>query len=400
MAQMNTEYRCYFKFLQFSLGLYEGEEFLTGEALKGFDWKAFYRFAQKQTLVGVVFEGIQRLPQAVAPNPDLLLAWMGESQMIYKKDISMNEATATIYNKVKEAGFRCCILKGQGNAVMYPNPHSRTPGDIDVWVNAEREDIRRLAAILTEGNGAVGNESLNHIELERDGVSVELHPTPMMFNNPVLNHRMQRWFKRNVDLQCGNIVELSDGVGEIAVPTSSFNVIYQLCHLYHHFFYEGMGMRQVIDYYYVLMGLPQNSQRTQIFWANTNCTNNTNVGDSPSVKSVKSVGDDLKRLGLWNFAGAVMWVLRETLGLLEDRMIVPVDERRGRLLLAEIIDGGNFGQHGHRRRFGRGTIGHNIQRLCRDARLAWYYPAEALCEPLFRTWHFFWRVSHRYHREH
>ena len=53
-------------------------------------------------------------------------------------------------------------------------------------------------------------------------------------------------------MQCSNIVSLPDDAGDIAIPTTAFNVIYQLCHLYHHFFDEGIGMRQMIDYYYVV----------------------------------------------------------------------------------------------------------------------------------------------------
>ena len=383
-------YRDYFRFIQFALGLYEGEEFLTGEALKGFDWKAFYRFAQKQTLVGVVFEGIQRLPQAVAPTPDLLLAWMGKSQMIYKKNIRMNEATATIYNKVREAGFRCCILKGQGNAVMYPNPHSRTSGDIDVWVNAGREDIRRLAVTLTEGNGAVGNESLNHIQLTVDGIAVEVHSTPAIMSSPLYNRRLQKWLRMNADLQCSNMVSLPDGVGDVAVPTHAFNAIYQLYHLYHHYFYEGVGLRQVVDYYFVLANLPQ---ETRNFKSNTDSTNQTDKGDSPSVSSVgdNPLQRELKHLGLWKFAGAMMYVLHEVMGLTEEQMIAPMDKKRGEMLLDEILSGGNFGHYDKQSIFGNGAIAHNIQRLCRDARLAWYYPAEALSEPIYRVCHWWWR---------
>lgn len=433
-------YRDYFRFIQFALGLYEGKEFLTGDALKGFDWKAFYRFAQKQTLVGVVFEGIQRLPQAVAPTPDLLLAWMGKSQMIYKKNIRMNEATATIYNKVREAGFRCCILKGQGNAVMYPNPHSRTSGDIDVWVNAGREDIRRLAVALTEGHGAVGNESLNHIQLTVDGIAVEVHSTPAIMSSPLYNRRLQNWLRKNADLQCSNMVSLPDGVGDIAVPTHAFNAIYQLYHLYHHYFYEGVGLRQVVDYYFVLANLPQNgqnfkvntnsrderdsrlfgygcsntecteftegrlygeenhpqiAQRTQNFKANTDSTNQTDKGDSPFVSSVgdNPLQRELKHLGLWKFAGAMMYVLHEVMGLTEEQMIAPMDKKRGEMLLDEILSGGNFGRYDKRSIFGNGAIAHNIQRLCRDARLAWYYPAEALSEPIYRVCHWWWRMK-------
>ena len=218
----------YFRFLQFSLGLDDGKEFLSGEALVNFDWKDFYHFCKRQTLVGVVFEGIQRLPKETAPNQDLLMTWFGQSQRIHKRNILLNEATVQIYNKIRTGGIRCCILKGQGNALLYPYPASRTPGDVDIWVNAERDEIRRLACSLAKDNGVVGKESLNHIELSVNGVAVELHSTPAIMNNPVYNHHLQKWLRRNVDLQCSNIVSLPDEAGDIAVPTCAFNAVYQL----------------------------------------------------------------------------------------------------------------------------------------------------------------------------
>ena len=367
----------YFRFIRFSLGIYEGREFLDGTALRNFDWNAFYDFVTKQTLVGVAFDGLENLSKGCAPNQGLLMAWFGQSQNIRKCNIKLNEATAYIYDKIIKAGFRCCILKGQGNAVMYPNPYSRTPGDVDVWVNASREDIRVLAQSLAKGKECVKEESLNHIELEVNGVAVELHSTPAIMNNPVYNHRLQKWLKRNADLQCSNVVGLPDGVGDVAVPTSYFNCVYQLFHLYHHYFYEGVGLRQIVDYYYVVI------------------SDYLLVINDESLVIRDTLQRDLKHLGLWKFAGAVMYVLDEVLGLSEEKMIAPMDEKSGKMLLAEILNGGNFGQFDERYGFGHSSFGHNIQRLCRDLRLMRYYPAEALSEPIFRTWHFFWRMKNK-----
>lgn len=100
----------YFRFLQFSLGLYEGKEFLSGETFGNFDWNAFYRFAKKQTLAGVIFEGIQRLPKKYAPNQVLLMSWFGQSQKIYQRNLLLNEAAVHISNNIKTEGFRFCIL--------------------------------------------------------------------------------------------------------------------------------------------------------------------------------------------------------------------------------------------------------------------------------------------------
>lgn len=368
--EMNRQ-NAYFHFIQFSLGLYDGKEFLSGEVLKDFDWEMFFLFAKTQTLLGVVFDGIQRLSKDVAPGQDLLMKWFGLSQRIKMQNVRLNEATGNVYQNIRSNGFRCCILKGQGNALMYPNPYARTSGDVDVWVNASRKEILQLAHELAKGKGTVGKESLNHVELTVGGIPVELHSTPAIMNNPIHNHRLQKWLKRNLNLQCSNLVSLPDGVGEVTVPTNTFNAVYQLFHLYHHFFYEGVGLRQVIDYYYVV--------------------SMSNV-DSLIFASLQR---ELKHLGLWKFAGAVMYVLHEVLGLSEEKMIAPIDEKRGKMLLEEIMVGGNFGQYDERYGLGKGFLGHNAQRFFRDLRLVRFYPAEALSEPMFRTWHFFWRMKNK-----
>ena len=106
---------------------------------------------------------------------------------------------------------------------------------------------------------------------------------------------------------------------------------------------------------------------------------------------------ELKYLGLWKFAGAVMYVLHEVLGLPKEKMIASMDEKRGKLLLAEILNGGNFGQHfikyGHFTQ--QGMAKKYFLKIWRNMHFVRYYPAEALSEPIFRTWHFFWRMKNK-----
>ena len=385
---MFSQQQIFFEFLRYNIGTTSEIPSTIREA----DWRVMYNLAKKQTLIGVLFGGIQLLPKELAPDADLLMTWMGKAQQIRRQNMRVNMAAGKLHRKLREDGLRCCILKGQGNALMYPNPYSRNPGDIDVWVNDTRARITEYA----RGHFALEDGMrYHHLETTMDGVPVELHFVPGTMNNPVYNRRLQEWFKRNGDLQCSNVVRLPDGAGEIAVPTCSFNVIYQLSHLYHHFFDEGIGMRQMIDYYYVLKSLPQNSQNTQMGTCSvlrgsyTNFANNTN--------KACAMERELKHLGLWKFAGAVMWVLHETLGLPESLMIAPMDEKRGWLLLTEILDGGNFGKHAEK--YGhftqQGMANKYFLKIWRNMHFVRYYPAEALSEPIFRTWHFFWRVSHR-----
>ena len=380
-----------FRFIRFSLGL--DEDFMSSEVLCEFDWDGFLRFAKEQALAGIAFDGVQRLPREQAPPKEVLMSWLMLSQNVRQQNLRMNRSTAYIYNKVCQAGFRCCILKGQGNALMYPNPYSRMPGDVDVWVNASRKDIRRLAQMLAaDANGRIGEESRNHIEMTVKEISVELHSTPAIMNNPWYDHRMQQWLRRNVDLQCSNLVHLPDNTGSVAVPTNVFNVIYQLFHLYHHYLYEGIGLKQFADYYFMLKSL--NTEGTKEHGCNEGKVEMALTDFIDDVDRA-ALQRELKWLGLCKFAGAVMYVLQEVLGLPKEWMIAPMDERRGKLLLDEIMQGGNFGQYAEKNHSGPMTWRHNAYRLHKDLKLMRYYPSECLAEPLYRLWHFVWRQKHR-----
>ena len=358
-----------FAFLKYCLGYKRN----MSRMIAGMDWQELYSFASKQSLLGLSFEGIERLGKEYSEelrlNPigrELLMTWMGKAQQIRRQNMKVNAVASKLYSMLREDGLRCCILKGQGNALMYPNAYSRNPGDIDVWVNASRGQITEYAKKHFE----LGDDiRYQHIETSVDGVPVELHFFPCTMNNPIYNARLQKWFKRNADLQCSNVVSLPDGIGEIAIPTTAFNAIYQLTHQYHHFFDEGIGMRQIIDYYYV-------------------------VNNDELLVIKDALQKELKHLGLWKFARAVMYVLHEALGLSEEKMIAPMDEKRGKLLLAEILNGGNFGKHftkyGHFTQ--QGMAKKYFLKIWRNMHFVRYFPAEALSEPVFRTWHFLWRM--------
>lgn len=359
----------YFRLLRFSLGLDPGEDIIDGEALKSICWHDFFAFCKKQTLAGLAFEGVRRLPKNVAPPRDVLMPWYALSEQIRRQSLVLDKATAYVYRRITAAGYACCILKGQGNALMYPVPTSRMPGDVDVWVQASRADIRRLAERLCEAGGSKDEETLNHVSIRLRGVTIELHHTPSLFYSPLHNGRLQRWLRAEAAAQCAHLVTLSDGQGRAAVPDDRFNAVYQLCHLYHHFLFEGVGLRQFVDYYYVIR----------------------RVSTMPDYRT--DLVRQFRRLGLLPFAGAVMYVLREVMAMDEEDMPVLPNARRGRLLLREILHGGNFG-HYNTENGAAMTWRHNLFRLRRDVQLVRYYPWECLAEPFFRLYNFLWRLGH------
>ena len=350
------------------------------------EWKSIYEIAQKQSLMGVIFDGIQKMSDSTKAAGDsmemdinLLMNWIGICRQIEKRNHQLDEAVGKVTAWFEKKGFRSCILKGQGNALMYPCQGHRTAGDIDIWVSGKPSEVIQFVHSISPKEKA----TYHHIDFpEINGIPVEVHYRPCYLQNPLHNFRLQKYFRQSAEEQFLHKGRIGDT--EVAIPTTRFNIVHQLVHIYNHLFQEGIGLRQIVDYYFVI---------EKWYMERTESTFLSTVGLQVTDKA--ALQDELKHLGLWDFAGAMMYVLHEALRLSEDKMIVPKDVERGKLLLEDILKGGNFGQYDKRYGFGCGFIGHNLQRLCRDLRLMRYYPAEALSEPIFRTWHFFWRIHNK-----
>ena len=378
---MLKQQKIFFDFLRFCIG---SAKEIPG-SLKEVDWKELYAIAQKQALLGVLFYGIQRLPKELAPEQKLLMQWMVMAEMIRKQNIRLFLDSVKVCKNFENEGFANCILKGQGNALLYPDPYMRTPGDIDIYLAGGRKRVMQYI------NKVCPNQVMryHHVDFPVMKTAIEVHFTPSYMFFPIHNSRMQKWFKEVMGEQCNHRVSLPDGYGEIHVPQVSFNVIYILSHLYRHIFTEGIGLRQLLDYYFVLLK-----------W-HTDLTNLTDSNKSlPQMTLINTDLDalrhKLKYLGLWKFAQAVMFVMKEVFGLSEDRMIAPMDEKEGRFLLDEIMRGGNFGQYDDRMgsKVGESKIHRYFRMNLRNLRFVKHYPTEALSEPLFRTWFALWKKIH------
>ena len=447
MMIVSKQHQIFFDFLRFCIG--SAKE--IPDSLKEADWKELYAIAKKQCLVGVLFDGIKKLPaEHVGMKKEILLQWMAESQILEKANVRLNDAAIQVSEWFRKKGFRTCILKGQGNALIYPNPYSRTPGDIDIWVEGGDKRVISFVRSISPHEKAC----YHHIEFPSyKGVEVEVHYRPSFLLCFWHNRKLQKYYERVKEEQFSHRVMFSEQ-REVAIPTVEFNLIFQLTHIFSHLMNEGIGLRQLLDYYYVLCDFykvyqnfsnpsvslskgsstfspspsssgsgdvtapsrcsePLRSKDGGPSKVSPNCagwdrrdaigdmtsatasTDSSATAARSSSTAIDRVQKELKELGLWKFAGGIMYIMQEVFGMSASRLIVPPNEKYGKFVLNEVLEAGNFGRHDARNRFGRSQLGHNLQRVYRDMRLVKFFPAEALCEPLFRTWHFFWRLKYK-----
>ena len=466
-----------FEFIQVAMGLREQLSAVPSVH----EWQVLFEFCKRQSLLGVGFAAVEKLHEVGVECPaDIRLQWYGYALKIERMNEKLNMQCGEITKRYEHDGLQCCILKGQGNLLNYPESlrMRRTPGDIDLWcitppsglsmpnatlrdytnyhgINAVIEYVRMQYRL--QGIDANPKACYHHIDApSMDGTKVEVHYRPAFLRSPLRNWRMQRWFEHHADECMKNKTHLG-----FSMMTSSVNVVYHMCHLYTHIFEGGVGLRQLMDYYYTLKiwhndVMECKDLQSQGMWSE---------GLGTPVMSKEEVMAVIRSFGMGKFAGAVMWVLNEVFGggnenendnenenenengprretdggpqadfvgesessefkrnlngcpqaddggeqqlseigqQLKEKivfapwMICEPNEKEGRKLLEEIMEGGNFGQYDTRDAALKkgGMMMHGLWKLKRVMRLVRSYPEEALWEPVFRVYHLIWRLSH------
>lgn len=347
-------------------------------------WVDLLQFAKKQSVVGIYWQGVKRMSglETNRPSEDDVMDWMVEVSKIAKRNRKVNAVAVKVVKGFRQQGFDACVLKGQGNALLYPDPSSRIPGDIDVYVHPQqqgggwRNDEAAIRKIITfyKGLDKSARAVYHHIDIPNvDNVPVEVHYRATWLNSPLNNGRLQNTLSALLAREDGTkSVAMPDESGEITIPGFCFNLVFQLSHILNHLLHEGVGLRQLIDYYYLLRS------------------------HECSADEKGRLNDELNSCGLHRISTAVSWVLANVLGLPERYLITKPNERYGQQLMREIIAGGNFGKFDERLLSGtsHSKLVANVQRLIRDARMVVYYPSECLWEPWFRVRHWVWRKNH------
>lgn len=274
-----------------------------------------YAYARRQSLVGVTYCGVSRLSeesQADIPQR-IAMQWTYDAEVIAGNNDLQNRKAASLTTAFEQHGHHTAILKGQANARLYPNPLSRQPGDIDIYVDGGSERVEATLAALGMADGAVNNEMYHiHLPPDEDGIEVEVHYMPGSGNlNPRTNERLRTYLLQ----QFADGTTLCDA--GFRVPSTAFALAMQLAHISRHAFEEGVGLRQVTDYYLLLRSATDDERR--------------------------QLAARLKELGLRHVTKALMWVLAEVFRLPKEMMLAKPDRWRGRWLMSRILGGGNFG---------------------------------------------------------
>jgi hypothetical protein len=305
-----------------------------------------------------MLDGLEQLPDEQRPPKDVLLQWSGFVQVIEQNAIAMANASADAVEYIRGKGFACTLLKGSAVGRYYPNPNRRQSGDIDVWLDGGRMRIYDFARKFDK-DGKLYGVNYQHIHFHLfDDIPLEVHIWPSCLSNPLHNKRFHQF--------CA----IHHPVMGQSMPSLAFDRVFILMHCYNHMTGNGVGLRQIMDYYFVLKNL-------------------SNKNSSITRYAIETV----QEFGLERFAKGLMWVMHEALGLPKEWMLWEPDEKEGRYILSQVMQCGNFGHHDQRLTHGGGKW-NTIKQVCRhNWHLMSHYPADVIWAPVWFVWHKCWKLK-------
>lgn len=208
------------------------------------DWDKIYQLAEEQSVVGLVLAGLEN--SSVRPPQELLLQWIGEVQMLEQQNLAMNSYINILNKKLSDAGICSVLLKGQGVGQCYERPLWRACGDIDLLLDANGyENAKKLLFPLAE-NVEKEFSYFKHVGMTLDGWEVELHGTFQSRLSKRIDNEIDRiqegLFKDNETWIWHN------GKDDVLLPNPDADVIFVFTHILHHYFFEGIGLRQFCDW--------------------------------------------------------------------------------------------------------------------------------------------------------
>lgn len=242
------------------------------------EWQIVYDMAKKQSLVGICFAGIQKIVDSEKDDYCGIsemqnLTWMGMAAKIQQRNEVMNDYSQKTPEYFRGKGLPCAILKGQAIAKFYCKVLSalRQSGDVDVWVNCSRDVLLSLSK--RELGRVEGLNNMYHCYYPIfDDCEVEAHFLPATIHSPFKNRSFKKFCKMHA-------AQMDDDV-----PSMALNREYIMLHGFHHLVEHGCGLRQLLDYYFVLkQGFTEEKRIDTMMWVD--------------------------RLDMKRYAPALMWVL-------------------------------------------------------------------------------------------
>lgn len=240
--QLNNNQILFFELAK--AGLWEKDVLLS--QFNKIDYEDVYRLAVEQSVVGLVAAGIEHVTDVKIPK-DVALSFVGDTLQLEQQNKAMNSFVAKLIAKLREADVYAILVKGQGIAQCYERPLWRASGDVDLLLSDVNYEKAKNVLLPLANDVEQEYKSFKHVGMTMNGgYVVELHGT--------MHSRLSKRVDRGIDegqndvFYGGSVRSWLNGNTEVFLPGINNDVIFVFTHILHHFYIEGIGLRQICDW--------------------------------------------------------------------------------------------------------------------------------------------------------
>lgn len=216
---------------------------------EGFDWGEVQKLVEEQSVVGLVAAGAEWFTvhgsRFMIPLTEKL-TMLGMCQLIEQRNETINHLIVELWFRLREAGVKVLLVKGQGLAQCYERPLWRSSGDVDFLV--DEANYWKAVEILkpVAENSFTGGDYSKEYGFNIGAFLVEVHGS--------LRTGLSSCIDKEVDVvqkdtfANGRFRVWHNGVTDVLLPDPNDDVFFVFTHFIKHFYKEGMNLRQVCDW--------------------------------------------------------------------------------------------------------------------------------------------------------
>lgn len=229
------------------------------------EWERVFAMSRRQSVSGIVFDGICLLPETLQPSPAVFAKWIVIADAIEEFSGRMNAALKDLTGLFVSEGLRPVLQKGQGVAALYPEPSHRECGDIDFYF-PERQPLRQVprpgkeSPLPVADPAKVTRETMDDKAVElvrRHGVTVtrmpdgsqtyEWHGIDVEHHSAIIDLRSPAAIRLSGELDETREFVPTDIADGLRVPSPALNALMLNSHILKHALGRGIGLRQMCD---------------------------------------------------------------------------------------------------------------------------------------------------------
>ena len=234
-------------FLQALKAALENKKVSWDDELEAQEWLALFHLAEVHNVLPLIYDAVYSCPAARKAEGELFLPFKRRTVQTVMLQTQKTNEFLRLYEKLRDAGIKPCVVKGIICRSIYPNPDHRVSSDEDIWIPKEQFPLGHEVMLSWGMSLSVPEQDIDaayEVPYGKKGspIYIELHKSLFPPESAAYGD-LNRFFDGITE----NPEEVLVQGSKLYTMGHTDHLFYLICHAFKHFLHSGFGLRQVCD---------------------------------------------------------------------------------------------------------------------------------------------------------